>query len=230
MRARPSVNLPRGFWARGIILVTTFGAQGGTQMDLAYPFAGTWLVQNSPANRVPSHGTLLFASSYAIDFVPVGVNGRSAPFTLRSLGRPESPERFPGFGREVLAPVAGTVVAVHDTEPDHDAYRGLPSIGYALTQRQRAGAGWPALAGNYIFIEAGGNVVALCHLQRGSARVRPGQAVEAGTIIARCGNSGNSTEPHLHLQVIDDRSVERARALPVTFSGALPANGEIVSA
>ena len=199
-------------------------------IDIAYPFAGRWLVRNSPANRVPSHGTRRLATSYAIDFVPLGRGRSSAPLTLQTLFLPEPPpERFAGFGQEILAPVAGTVVAVHDTEDDHDAYRGLPSIGYALTQGRRAGAGWPALAGNHIFIEAGGNVVALCHLQRGSARVRPGQAVAAGAIIARCGNSGNSTEPHLHLQVIDDRSVERARAVPVTFGGALPANGEIVS-
>lgn len=198
-------------------------------MDIAYPFAGRWLVRNSPANRVPSHGTRRLATSYAIDFVPLGRGRSSAPLTLQTLFLPEPPERFAGFGQEILAPVAGTVVAVHDTEDDHDAYRGLPSIGYALTQGRRAGAGWPALAGNHIFIEAGGNVVALCHLQRGSARVRPGQAVGAGAIIASCGNSGNSTEPHLHLQVIDDRSVERARAVPVTFGGELPVNGEIVS-
>lgn len=131
-------------------------------VDLIYPFSGRWLVQNSPADRVPSHGTRLFATSYAIDFVPVGADGRSAPVALRSLLRREPPERFPGFGREILAPTAGTVVVAHDTEPDHDAYRGLPSIGYALTQGRRARGGWRALAGNHVFIETGGGVVALC--------------------------------------------------------------------
>jgi len=42
-----------------------------TGVDLAFPFTGRWLVQNSPANRPPSHGTTLFATSYAIDFVPL---------------------------------------------------------------------------------------------------------------------------------------------------------------
>ena len=68
-------------------------------MDLQYPFTGRWLVQNSPANRVPSHGTQLFATSYAIDFVPLGEADRTAPVTLSTLLRPEPPERFPGFGR-----------------------------------------------------------------------------------------------------------------------------------
>ena len=62
-------------------------------IDLEYPFAGRWLTQNSPANRVPSHGTTLFATSYAIDFVPVDDAGRTAPITFGALLRPEPPAR-----------------------------------------------------------------------------------------------------------------------------------------
>lgn len=197
--------------------------------EIAYPFTGRWLTQNSPGNRVPSHGTELFATSYAIDFVPVDGAGRTAPFTLDALLRPEPPERFPGFGRALLAPVGGTVLAVHDTAPDHRAHRGLPSVGYALGQQSRAASGWVALAGNHVLIEkSDGIVIAVCHLQRGSATVRPGQQVSAGAGIGRCGNSGNSTEPHVHLQAMDHRDVDRARAVPLTFPGGLPRNGDIV--
>lgn len=67
-------------------------ARGGVrtlaEIDLAYPFEGRWLTQNSPANRVPSHGTTLMATSYAIDFVPVDEAGRTAPITVGSLLRP----------------------------------------------------------------------------------------------------------------------------------------------
>lgn len=197
-------------------------------LDLDYPFSGRWLVQNSPASRVPSHGTRLFASSYAIDFVPLGDSGRTAPFTFGAFVSPEPPGRFPGFGRPVLAPIGGVVVAVHDAEPDHPAYRGLPSIGYALTQGRRAATGWGGLAGNHVLIDHAGVVVALCHLKRGSIAVRPGTHVATGDPLGRCGNSGNSTEPHLHLQAIDNRDVERAGAVPVTFGGALPRNGEVI--
>ena len=76
----------------------------GGVVDLQYPFTGRWLVQNSPANRVPSHGTTVFATSYAIDFVPVGDTHRTAPVTFGTLLRPEPPEKCPGFGRPVLAP------------------------------------------------------------------------------------------------------------------------------
>lgn len=208
---------------------------GATQMlptvDLAYPFNGRWLTQNSPANRVPSHRTTLMATTFAIDFVPINEAGRTAPLTFGSLVRPEPSERFPGFGRPILAPVQGVVVGVHHTAPDHQAFRGLPSVGYALTQRRRAAAGWVALAGNHVMIEtAGGPVVAVCHLQRGSVQAQLGQSVRVGETLARCGNSGNSTEPHVHLQAIDRVDVLDASAVPITFGGRLPRNGEVVDA
>jgi murein DD-endopeptidase MepM/ murein hydrolase activator NlpD len=200
-------------------------------VDLVYPFEGRWLVQNSPTNRVPSHGTARFAASYAIDFVPVDESGRTAPITWRTWLRPEPPERFPGYGRPVLAPLAGTVVGVLDAAPDHDAFRGLPSVGYALTQGRRAAAGWEALAGNHVLLGAsGGAVVALCHLQLGSVRVSRGDVVEAGDVLGRCGNSGNSTEPHVHLQAMDRVEVASASALPISIGGRLPRNGEVVVA
>lgn len=198
-------------------------------LDMDYPFTGRWLVQNSPANRVPSHGTRLFATSYAIDFVPVDDSGRSAPFTFGSLLRPEPPENFVGFGRSVLSPVAGTVVASHDTERDHLSYRGMSSIGYTLTQKRRAEAGRLALAGNHVMIRCDGGVVVLCHLQRRSTRVRVGQHVEIGEEIGLCGNSGNSTEPHVHVQAIDSVDIDNAAAVPITFNGAMPSNRGIVT-
>ncbi|HSP59455.1 MAG TPA: M23 family metallopeptidase [Ornithinimicrobium sp.] len=198
---------------------------------LRYPFSGRWLVQNSPADRVPSHGTHLFGTTYAIDFVPVDGRGRSAPLGPGSLLRPESPQRLTGFGRPVLAPCPGIVVATHDGEVDHDAYRGLPSVGYALTQRRRARRGWVGLAGNHVVVEVRpGVLVALCHLRRGSIIVEPGRRLAAGQVVGRCGNSGNSTQPHLHLQALDRLDVGRAEGLPLSFPDGLPRNGRIVEA
>ena len=111
------------------------------RLVLALPFRGRWKVQNSPADRVPSHGTELFALSHSIDLVPVDGRGRTAPWGFMSLLRPEAPEAFPGFGRELLSPVDGVVHSVHDAQVDHDAHRGLPSLAYALTQGRRAAAG-----------------------------------------------------------------------------------------
>ncbi|MDO5499897.1 MAG: M23 family metallopeptidase [Propionibacteriaceae bacterium] len=198
-------------------------------VTLAYPFTGRWLTQNSPANRVPSHGTNRYATAYAIDFVPVGENGRTAAITLGSLFRSEPATRFPGFGRPVLAPVDGVVVAVDSSAPDHAAFRGFPSIGYALTQGRRAAEGWLALTGNHVMIQTeSGPVVVLCHLRQGRVQVDLGQPVKVGQVVGECGNSGNSTEPHLHVQAITNPDVERAEAVPITFHGRLPRNREII--
>ncbi len=200
-------------------------------LALAYPFTGRWLVQNSPANRVPSHGTPAYSSAHAIDFVPVDTQRRSAPFSVASMFRPEPPDLFVGFRLPVLAPVTGRVVAVHDGDPDHDAFRGLPSVGYALTQRRRAADGWAGLAGNHVVIEVEqGAVVALCHLRRGSVSVTTGQTVSVGSPIGQCGNSGNSTEPHVHVQAMTHPDADRARAIPIEFPDGLPRNGQVVNA
>lgn len=193
-------------------------------------------VQNSPANRVPSHGTNAFGSSNAIDLVPVDEQGRSAPRTWRGLVTHEPPETFFGFGQPILAPMSGTVELVHDREPDHEARRSqLALVPYMLGQPRRARLGAPGLAGNHVVIalSSDGPFVLLAHLQRGSVQVRPGQPVSVGAPVARCGNSGNSTEPHLHLQVSDSTEWTTAQGLPFAFcreDGSLwmPANSEVV--
>ena len=87
------------------------------------------------------------------------------------------------------------------------------------------------MAGNHVMIEThDGPVVAVCHLQRGSVKVQLGQSVRVGETLGRCGNSGNSTEPHVHLQAIDRLDVLHASAVPITFGGRLPRNGEIIDA
>lgn len=202
---------------------------------LALPFAGRWLVQNSPATRVPSHGTELFGSSHAIDFVPVDLDGRSARRGVRSVFGTERPEEFVGFGRAIVAPVTGEIVQVHDGEDDHVARRSAGALlGYALTQPARVRRGAPAIAGNHVVIRAGGVLVLLAHLRAGSATPLVGDVVRVGEQIGECGNSGNSTEPHLHLQVSE--SIDRhGRGLPLAFRYGgeppwLPRNGEIVGA
>ncbi|WP_338066047.1 M23 family metallopeptidase [Brevibacterium iodinum] len=78
-------------------------------------------------------------------------------------------------------------------------------------------------------IRCDGGVVVLCHLQRRSTRVRIGQHVEIGEEIGLRGNSGNSTEPHVHVQAIDSVDIEHAAAVPITFNGTMPSNGGIVT-
>jgi hypothetical protein len=203
---------------------------------LALPFRGRWRVENSPAHRVPSHGGPAFGSSYAIDFVNVDESGRSAPFTWRSTVAAEPPERFLGFGVPILSPVTGRVVAAHDQEPDHAGRRSqLVLLPYMLGQAKRAREGAAGLAGNHVVIALSnrGPFVLVAHLKRDTVQVRVGDEVSALDPIGRCGNSGNSTEPHVHVQVSDSTDWARSNGVPLAFRGAdgdvwLPEESEVV--
>ncbi|WP_175008597.1 M23 family metallopeptidase [Cellulosimicrobium sp. TH-20] len=191
-------------------------------VELALPFHGTWLVRNSPARRVPSHGTDLFATTYAIDFVAVRGRRTAVVRDWRAALGTEPPERFVAFGQPVLAPAAGTVVAVHDGEPDHEARRSPAALlGYALTQAARARGGAAALAGNHVVLalDRPGTFVVLAHLRAGSVAVEPGRRVVVGDELGRCGSSGNSTQPHVHVQAMDAADALVARGLPLVFRG-----------
>jgi len=204
-------------------------------LALEFPFTGRWMALNSPANRVPSHGTELFGSAYAIDFVAVDERRRSASATWSSLFAAESPDAFRGYGAPILAPVEGTVVAAHDGEDDHVARRSpVTALPYLLSQRARVRLGPAAIAGNHVIVAAAedGPFVLLAHLRRGSVCVGTGGRVRAGSAVGACGNSGNSTQPHVHVQAIDSLDVATARGLPIAFrrpggSAWMPRNREV---
>lgn len=106
------------------------------------------------------------------------------------------------FGRPIYAPGVGTVVEIVSNLPD------LP-IGESDTEN---------IAGNYVIINhRNGEFSFLGHLQQGSVEVKAGERVEAGTLIGRCGNSGNTTEPHLHYQLQASATLFGAESLPAQF-------------
>ena len=88
------------------------------------------------------------------------------------------------------------------------------------------------ILGNHVILGLGnGTYAAYAHLQRGSLTVREGDSVHAGQPLARCGNSGDSSEPHLHFQLMDGPDPDAARGVPFTWSGiGVPRGGETFEA
>jgi murein DD-endopeptidase MepM/ murein hydrolase activator NlpD len=72
--------------------------------------------------------------------------------------------------------------------------------------------------GNVVMIEHADRVHSVyAHLKPGSIKVKPGDRVKRGQVIAACGNSGNTTEPHLHFQLMDGPQLESSYGVEAVF-------------
>lgn len=146
-----------------------------------------------PGHRVPSHGTHLHGTTFAIDFVAVDELGHSAKRGWRSVLATEPPEVFVGFGASILATATGGVVAAVGGELDHKACRSqLALIPYAVYRARGIREVVRLIAGNHVVIamNESGPFVLIAHLQRGSVRVDVGSLVKVGEPIGACSNSG----------------------------------------
>ncbi|MEU4265664.1 M23 family metallopeptidase [Streptomyces argenteolus] len=199
-------------------------------VEVGPPVAGRWTALNSPADKVPSHGTHAYGQSYAIDIVAEPeAEGSRPPFRwLWPLARPG--RDFPAFGAPLLAVADGTVVRASDRQRDHLSRNSGPALAYLLLIEAfvRDMAGAHRIVGNHLVLDLGdGTYAAYAHLRHGSLQVKAGETVRAGQQLARCGNSGNSTEPHLHFQLMDHPDFDTARGVPFTWRGlGVPASGE----
>jgi murein DD-endopeptidase MepM/ murein hydrolase activator NlpD len=92
-------------------------------------------------------------------------------------------------------------------------------VPYALGQAARVRQGSAAIAGNHLVmrLQHGNAYVALVHLRAHSFQVAVGDDVITGQPLAECGSSGNSTQPHLHLQVMDGPDPVTAHGVPMAF-------------
>jgi murein DD-endopeptidase MepM/ murein hydrolase activator NlpD len=129
------------------------------------------------------------------------------------VGDPERLESYPAFGATLRAPADGKVVRAVDANPDM-------AIGESDAKSP---------VGNHVVIEiAPARYVLLAHLRRGSVAVKQGQAVRAGDPVGQCGNSGNTSQPHLHLQVQsgEDFWAKDLRTYPIVFHGARLIRGQ----
>jgi murein DD-endopeptidase MepM/ murein hydrolase activator NlpD len=201
--------------AAGMALYFRVGTVRRPPVEVDAPVTGRWLAVNSPADKVPSHGLHAYGQTYAIDIdlVHEPTEGSRPEFGAGPAFRP--PEEFPAFGRPVLAPADATVVRAHGRERDHRSRSSWPSLLYLLAEGSlRELTGPSRVLGNHVVLDLGGVYAVFAHLRRGSLRVARGQRVVAGEQVAECGNSGNSTEPHLHFRLQDHRGVLFAAGLP----------------
>jgi len=91
-----------------------------------------------------------------------------------------------------------------------------------MEQNKLIARSYKAQLGNYVVIRhAGGEYSHYAHLKQGSVRVKTGDAVKRGQGIAQLGQTGNSTEPHLHFQLTDGPDPLYSRGVPILFKNAV---------
>jgi hypothetical protein len=159
---------------------------------------GRFVVAQGGGNVLLNHHADHPQQRYAADITAVGSTGFRAGALL-----PDSLEDYVIYGASVISPCNGSVVTVRD---------GLPDLVPPRSDRANP-------AGNHVIIDCGGFNVELAHLRRGSVVVQTGDPLAIGEAIGAVGNTGNTTEPHLHIHAVDPK---RGAGLPVTFDGRAP--------
>lgn len=182
---------------------------GGEAMVISPPIkGGGWVNGNGCCLEVgphrfvtnPMNGTLDPSETFAIDWMQVDAHG----LAYRTDGK--KPEDWIGYGAEIFAVAPGTVVEVVSKLPD--VTPGKNPEGLTIAQ----------IAGNRVIIDMGsGHYAMYAHLAPGSIQVRVGDYVRQGQKLGLLGNTGNSSAPHLHFQVMDRPSSLDDTSLPFVF-------------
>ena len=147
------------------------------QTVISLPFRGQWLVFWGGNTREENHHHDVPNQKFAFDLLGIGEGGK----TQRGDGKKN--EDYFAFGREVLAPADGTVVEV--IEGAHDNTPGSMNSYSAV--------------GNCVVIQHREDEVSvLAHFKQGTIKVKEGDKVKRDQLLGQCGNSGNSSEPHIH--------------------------------
>jgi murein DD-endopeptidase MepM/ murein hydrolase activator NlpD len=172
---------------------TKLDYQTKTQLEL--PFKGEWFVAWGGRTLEQNQHAATKAQRFAYDLLII--KGEST-----HAGDGKKLADYYCYGAEILAPAAGTIVWSCDSLPDQTPGTQDPS----------------RPIGNGVVIDHGnGEFSLIAHLQPRSQRFRVGDRVKTGVVLGLCGNSGNTTEPHLHYHLQDGPDITKAEGLPARF-------------
>jgi hypothetical protein len=190
---------------------------------LGAPLRGSnWYAGNGPSNDsghrrslIPVEGKAAIAQRLAIDWLKLGSDQKSF------AGDKKDNNSYHAYGEHVLAVTDSVVAATKDGIPEN--VPGARSRAVPVTLE--------TIGGNFVVLDIGeGHYAFYAHLQPGSLRVTVGERVRRGQVLGLLGNSGNSTEPHLHFHVSDRKSPLGSEGIPYVLdsfellSGADPSH------
>jgi len=194
---------------------------------LAAPLRGTgWVALNGLSNNSVHRRTLVvvdgkvhLAQRFATDWSRIGPDG------LAFRGDPSNLTNWSPYGADVLAVADAVVTDTKDGIPDNNPASETKAVPINLE----------TVGGNYLILDLGdGSFAFYAHLRPGSLRVKTGDKVRRGQVLASLGNSGNSDAPHLHFQVSNGNSPLGAEGVPYILNsfveqGLLSSKSQLVS-
>ncbi|MCL6884946.1 M23 family metallopeptidase [Clostridioides difficile] len=182
------------------------------QVEIIYglPFKGEWIAINGGVTPKMSHSWYILSQRYAYDFLIKDEKGSSFSGSYKKL------ENYYCYEQEIIAPADGVVIELNDTQRDSTM------LGYGRVDKLVKD-----IRGNYVIIKHSDTQFSLlAHLKFGSICVKKGQCIKRGEKIALCGNSGNSTEPHLHFQIQDNKNFFLSTGVKIKFNNIICIDNE----
>jgi len=168
-----------------------------TKAELRFPFEGEWFVYWGGRTIEQNYHAADAGQRFAVDLV-VRKDGAT------HAGDPMKLENYHCWDKPVLVPADGTVVKAVSDLPDN-----------AIGQTDAAHP-----AGNHVVIDFGnGEFGFLAHFRQGSVKAKVGDRMTTGQELGRCGNSGNTSEPHLHVHLQTTATLSAGEGLPAYFNG-----------
>jgi murein DD-endopeptidase MepM/ murein hydrolase activator NlpD len=170
------------------------------------PFKEEWTVIWGGDTKELNYHVESNAQKNAFDIVITDKKGKS----YKTNGKTN--EDFYAFGKQLFAPCDGQVVFVQDGVKENKPGELNPAY----------------VGGNMVIIKTSNNeFVVFCHFKNGSVLVKEGQQIKRGQLLGHCGNSGQSSEPHLHFHLQNGIDMNTATGIKCYFDKVI-VNGKLV--
>lgn len=203
----------RGHWptlislfllATGLVYILSGTLPPGDTRDVAFPLIhGRNVVAQGGGVGLLNHHAGHYEQQFAADITAInGLGFRASGLAPRNL------DDYEIFGVMVVSPCAGEVTATRDDLPD-----------LVPPSRDRENP-----RGNHAIIDCGAFDIELAHLKSGSISAAAGDRLQVGDSVGEVGNSGNTTEPHLHVHAVDP---DTGSGIPLTFEGRWPVRNRL---
>lgn len=197
-----------------VVVLAPLIVSNETPISVAPPLRGEWIAGDSVNNRkdaahrravLVDNGHAWLAQRYAIDWVQY----QTVDDVRTTWKGPEDEnESYFCYNQPIYSVAAGKVVDMADGLPENVPHSGKYAISIDFNNA----------AGNHVVVEIAPNrYVLYAHMRPGTVQVKVGDMVKVGDLLGHVGNTGSSTEPHLHMHIDDRPSFLAGNGVPYEF-------------